>query len=167
MTREEVIAKFGVDPEAVGFRPRGWWIVETIDGEEIAGSAQIGDLCVKTRDGGSNPVDPGAFKLGHCVGSSEDGFDCTYRYYYYRALPEPAKSDMQPGEFASLPPCGTRWRHRKRGTTYLVLLSGKIEATLEPAVIYQADADATIWIRPAAEFLDGRFELIGHKADEQ
>jgi hypothetical protein len=87
MTKEEVIAKFGVDPERVGNRPRGWWIIEQIEEEEKSGGAAIGDLCVKTRDGASNPIDVGAFKIGNCVGSSEDGFDCTYRYYYYRALP--------------------------------------------------------------------------------
>jgi hypothetical protein len=84
MTKEEAIAAFGVDPESVGNRPRGWWIVEKIEEEEEQGNAQVGDLCVKTRDGASNPIDPNAFKVGNCVGSSEDGFDCTYRYYFYR-----------------------------------------------------------------------------------
>ena len=86
MTKEEIIAAFGVDPEKVGRRPRGWFIVEQIDDEEEIAGAQVGDLCVKTRDGGSNPIDPDAFRVGNCVGSAEDGFDCTYRYYYYRAL---------------------------------------------------------------------------------
>jgi len=86
ITLEQVIEKFGVNPETVGNRPRGWWILTEIDSEEENGNAEIGDLCVKTRDGASNPIDPQAFKIGNCVGSSEDGFDCTYRYYYYRAL---------------------------------------------------------------------------------
>ena len=34
----------------------------------------------------TNPIDAGAFKVGNCIGSSEDGFDRTYRYYYYRAV---------------------------------------------------------------------------------
>lgn len=84
MELEQVIAAFGVDPRKVGNRPRGWWILEEIEFEEENGNAQIGDLCVKTRDGASNPIDPDAFKVGNCVGSSEDGFDQTYRYYYYR-----------------------------------------------------------------------------------
>lgn len=86
ITKEEVIAKYGVDPNSVGHRPRGWWIVAEVDSEEEQGNAQVGDLCVKTRDGGSNPIDPEAFRVGRCVGSSQDGFDVTYRYYYYRAL---------------------------------------------------------------------------------
>lgn len=92
MTKEEVIAAFGVDPDTVGLRPRGWWILDKIDDEEEYGNAQIGDLCVKTRDGGSNPIDPIAFTVGNYVGSSQDGFDCTYRYYYYR------RTDGSPSE---------------------------------------------------------------------
>jgi hypothetical protein len=92
-TKEEVIAIFGVDPDAVGCRPRGWWIVPEVGEEERQGNAEVGDLCVKTRDGASNPIDPDAFRVGNCVGTAEDGFDRTYRYYYYRrleALDQPA-----------------------------------------------------------------------------
>ena len=89
MTKDEVLAKFGVDPDVIGNRPRGWWIVDTVDSEEEYANARVGDLCVKTRDGASNPIDPLAFRVGNCVGSSEDGFDCTYRYYYYRELESP------------------------------------------------------------------------------
>jgi hypothetical protein len=94
MTKDEVIAAFGVDPDAIGHRRRGWWIVERIEDEEELAGAQIGDLCVKTRDGASNPIDPNAFRVGHCIGSIEDGFDSTYRYYYYRRLDRSA--DDQP-----------------------------------------------------------------------
>jgi len=83
---QDIIDKFGVNPNSVGNRPRSFWIIDKIEDEEEYGNAQIGDLCVKTRDGASNPIDPEAFKIGNCVGSSEDGFDCTYRYYYYKAL---------------------------------------------------------------------------------
>ena len=89
MTLDDVKVKFGVDPERVGRRYRGWWIVDHVDEEEDEGNAEIGYLCVKTRDGGGNPVDPEAFRVGDCVGSACDGFDCTYRYYYYRPLPVP------------------------------------------------------------------------------
>jgi len=86
MTKEEIVKKFGFDPELIGNRPRGWFIVEKIEDEEEDAGAQIGDLCVKTRDGGSNLISASAFKIGNCIGSSEDGFDRTYRYYYYRAI---------------------------------------------------------------------------------
>lgn len=80
------MAKFGVNPTTIGNRHRGWWIVDKVDEEEEHGNAMAGDLCVKARDGASNPIDPDAFRVGKCVGSAQDGFDCTYRYYYYRAL---------------------------------------------------------------------------------
>jgi len=58
------------------------------------------------------------------------------------------------------PEIGSRWRHIKRGTTYVVKGTGIIEATLTVAVIYTADADGTTWVRPVAEFCDGRFERL-------
>ena len=64
MTLNEVLERFGVNPDAVGNRPRGWWIVDKVEDEEENGNAQVGDLCVKTRDGASNPIDPNAFKVG-------------------------------------------------------------------------------------------------------
>lgn len=105
MTLDEVIATFGVNPGTVGNRPRGWWIIDKVEDEEEQGNAQIGDLCVKTRDGGSNPIDPEAFRKGHCVGSSCDGFDYTYRYYYYRPLTSAPSASAAPG---SPPPSAPR-----------------------------------------------------------
>lgn len=93
MELEDVIRTFGVNPTQIGNRPRGWWIVEQIDSEEEYGNAEVGDLCVKTRDGASNPIDPSAFMKGNCVGSSEDMFDPTYRYYYYRRTETAQKHD--------------------------------------------------------------------------
>ena len=94
VTREDVMRRFGVDPEMVGNRFRDWWIVKDIEGEERLAGAILGDLCVKTRDGASNPIDPEAFKMGNCIGSCEDGFDYTYRYYYYRAVPQQEESNV-------------------------------------------------------------------------
>lgn len=86
MEKQEIIKTFGVDPDQIGNRPRGYWVVEKVEDEEASVNAKIGDLCVKTRDGGSNPIDTEALKKENCVGSSTDGFDCTYRYYYYKAI---------------------------------------------------------------------------------
>ncbi len=83
---EQIKNSFGFDPTGVGLRHRGWWIIAEVDDEEERAGAAIGDLCVKARDGALNPIDPNAFKLGNCIGSSEDGFDRTYRYYYYRRI---------------------------------------------------------------------------------
>lgn len=88
MDKNEAIAAFGVNPEDVGNRFRAWWIVKEIGGEEEDAGAKVGDLCVHTRDGGSNPIDVYAFKVGNCIGSSQDSFDETFRNYYYRTKNE-------------------------------------------------------------------------------
>ena len=86
MDVEEVKKVFSVDPRTIGLRHRGWWIIEKVEDEEERGHAQVGDLCVKARDGASNEMDIDAFRVGNCVGTAEDGFDSTYRYYYYRRI---------------------------------------------------------------------------------
>ncbi len=59
------------------------------------------------------------------------------------------------------PQIGTRWRHRKGGT-YEVISNARIEATLEAAVIYRDEVTGMTWVRPLAEFIDGRFtKLLG------
>lgn len=86
MDKKEIFKNFGIDPETIGHRYRGYWILDKIEEEEEYGNAQIGFLCVKTRDGGSNPIDVDSIKIPNCVGTSEDGFDCTYRYYYFKPI---------------------------------------------------------------------------------
>ena len=92
MTEEELIEKikkeFGFNPTEVGNRHRGFWIIEEVEYEEAMGGAKKGDLCIKSRDGGSNPPDCNAGSYGNYIGTTEDGFDITYRYYYYRVLEE-------------------------------------------------------------------------------
>ncbi|HEY8341535.1 MAG TPA: hypothetical protein VIK75_00795 [Calditerricola sp.] len=85
MTREEAKARFGFDPEEIGVRHRGWWIVERIEDEEQYAGAQIGDLCVKTRDG--EYLDDEALKKPNYRGVAWDTFDPTYVYYYFSPLP--------------------------------------------------------------------------------
>jgi len=50
------------------------------------------------------------------------------------------------------------FRHKKTGGIYEIIAEGHIEATLEKAVVYKSQSDGEIWIRPKAEFFDGRFE---------
>ena len=83
MEKPEAIKVFGFDPEMIGLRHRAWGIVEEIEWEEKHGNAKRGYLAIRARDGGGNPIDAAACKKQNFVGTSEDGFDETYRYYYY------------------------------------------------------------------------------------
>jgi chromosome segregation ATPase len=56
-------------------------------------------------------------------------------------------------------------RHKKRGSTYHVIGRGELQSVFPieqgtPLVAYQGEADGRVWIRPAVEFDDGRFEKI-------
>ena len=53
------------------------------------------------------------------------------------------------------------YRHKKTGGLYTVLhWDAKIEGTMDEAVVYQSLEHGMIWVRPKAEFMDGRFECI-------
>lgn len=55
----------------------------------------------------------------------------------------------------------TFWKHVKSGGIYVVLVyDATREHDLEPVVVYRACADGRIWVRPAIEFFDGRFEIV-------
>lgn len=54
---------------------------------------------------------------------------------------------------------GTRWWHRKGGE-YEVLCVALREADLSPQVVYKSLATGDAYIRPLAEFCDGRFTLM-------
>lgn len=66
-----------------------------------------------------------------------------------------------------------RYRHRKRGTEYLLLGAGKVQAQdwisrtvphhavdMSEVAIYRSVHDGSLWARPIAEFHDGRFEPV-------
>lgn len=57
-----------------------------------------------------------------------------------------------------------QYRHKKRGTTYTLMGRAKmqIDGPLDMAevVVYQSNSDGSMWVRPVAEFEDGRFERI-------
>lgn len=55
--------------------------------------------------------------------------------------------------------------HKKTGGRYAVIGRGKIEADLTPCVVYQKSSTGEIWVRPAAEFDDGRFIELDTDAD--
>lgn len=47
--------------------------------------------------------------------------------------------------------------HVKTGGHYIVVCEATIESTLAPAVVYRSVKDGGTWVRPTAEFCDGRF----------
>jgi len=65
-------------------------------------------------------------------------------------------ADPDDGLFKS----GAKLRHKKTGGFYQVVLLANVEASLEPAYVYESMQSHDFWIRPKAEMEDGRFELI-------
>jgi len=55
---------------------------------------------------------------------------------------------------------GYKLRHKKTGGFYKVVLLANVEATLEPAYVYESMQSHDFWIRPQAEMEDGRFEVV-------
>lgn len=53
-----------------------------------------------------------------------------------------------------------RYIHLKTGGEYVLMFMGKIEADGTDAVIYQSAITGEVWVRPATEFFDGRFQPI-------
>jgi hypothetical protein len=54
---------------------------------------------------------------------------------------------------------GRYYLHLKSGGLYRVIARGRLEATLVPAVIYECVRSSNVWVRPASEFDDGRFQV--------
>lgn len=52
------------------------------------------------------------------------------------------------------------WQHLKSGGLYVVIGHCLIEADLTPATIYRSLFDGETWVRPTAEFEDGRFQNL-------
>lgn len=57
------------------------------------------------------------------------------------------------------------YRHVKRGGTYTVmgLVTMQVDGSpldMTKAVVYESQADGSMWVRPLAEFEDGRFERV-------
>lgn len=80
---------------------------------------------------------------------------------HVRPKPGYAELDARVSATAEKAPIGSFWQHVKSGSLYRVEGICLIEASCEPAIIYHlhlAEAGQMIrWMRPAAEFLDGRF----------
>jgi hypothetical protein len=58
----------------------------------------------------------------------------------------------------------TRYRHKKRGTVYEYIGTAKVQALVpveenDVVAIYRGE-NGCLWVRPIAEFKDGRFEQL-------
>lgn len=73
-------------------------------------------------------------------------------------------------------PIGSRWRHKKRGTTYeIVSETASLQCASVPEVetlfeddyfiVYRSEQTGADYVRPAPEFLDGRFERLDTPSD--
>lgn len=106
LTAESVKARFGLDPDATGNRPRSWRIVDEGESNDLRAfngtDIPAGSLAVHTRDGASNPICPEACKLPNFIGSVQDDYDSTYRDYFYAPLNAPASQPITEGEEAEL-----------------------------------------------------------------
>lgn len=50
------------------------------------------------------------------------------------------------------------WKHTKTKHLYKIIAHAVMESSLIPTVVYQKfDGSGPIWVRPAADFFDGRF----------
>lgn len=52
------------------------------------------------------------------------------------------------------------YRHMKSDGLYAFICEAKLEADLSPVIVYQSLEHGTIWVRPRAEFFDGRFKEV-------
>lgn len=81
-----------------------------------------------------------------------------YHQRWMAAAPQPASN-----AYSSQQP---RWRHKKRGTTYVEVGRANLQIATDPVeeddrvVIYRSEADGRLWVRGEAEFEDGRFEAL-------
>lgn len=62
-------------------------------------------------------------------------------------------------------PIPSHVKHLKRGSTYRVIGEARLQSDLPLSdmadlILYQSESDGSIWARPPAEFLDGRFASI-------
>lgn len=70
-----------------------------------------------------------------------------------------------------MPEVGTRWRHKKLGTEYEIITeTASMQCSAAPGfecqfeddhwTVYRSVRTGAMWVRPTAEFMDGRFEKI-------
>lgn len=70
----------------------------------------------------------------------------------------------------------SRWRHKKRGTTYDIITdTASLQCASVPEfeqmfdddhwTVYRSEKTGAVYVRPTPEFLDGRFERLDDTKD--
>jgi hypothetical protein len=58
------------------------------------------------------------------------------------------------------------YRHKKTGRIYFATRLARLESNLVPHVCYEPKDDPNEgWLRPYAEFMDGRYEFLGWRSE--
>lgn len=81
------------------------------------------------------------------------------------ALAEALNGWLVPDEELLLPDTPPPTHRHRKGGLYRLIARGRIEATLEPCAIYVSVTDDLVWVRPEAEFGDGRFTRLVPEAE--
>ncbi|MCY4336670.1 MAG: DUF1653 domain-containing protein [Litoreibacter sp.] len=77
---------------------------------------------------------------------------------FRRSVPEEPVADAQ---VANVPSNGWFATHaHRKGGRYRVIMHAVLEADRSEVVVYD-DAEGCVWVRPVAEFYDGRFAALG------
>ncbi len=60
---------------------------------------------------------------------------------------------------------GDLYRHQRSRGVYEVIAVGTLEANLTRVVVYRSIVTSAVWVRPHAEFADGRFEHLSDRGE--
>jgi hypothetical protein len=76
-----------------------------------------------------------------------------------------ASNLAQRGEVKNTPPEGRLVRHVMTGRAYEVIADAKMKSDLTEMVVYRSRETGVTWVRPSAEFNDGRFVPVENDLD--
>jgi hypothetical protein len=119
------------------------------DQQIAAGQEPVGEMIESLFDGTAVPcVDPQKHPLP--VGAK-----------LYAAPIADNRAGVEKAQWTMRYQSARRFRHLKSGGTYRLVCYANMESDCAPAAVYESeDETGRVWVRPYAEFFDGRFEEI-------